>query len=153
VPAACKRVERRDDALEPLAVADDVVETLAPVLVQRSVPVARMPDAVEHAGELLRALATSELPQPFATACPLVRDLLLRPERARAAARGELTEHRLVDTPLRLRHEVQQVVRQVCVESRRRMHHHVGRELALDEDAVAALARLPEVHAHARAEL
>src|SRR5579884_240822 len=150
MPAARERVELGDHPLEARPVLDArVLEALLPLLRQRRVRAPRVPGELEQAGEPLRAPSRAELPQPFAALGPPVRHGALdRPERAGVAARGELSEHGLVDPPLRLGDEVQEVVREIRIEPRRRVHQHLRRAIALDPDAVAALAGLLEVDAH-----
>jgi hypothetical protein len=87
----------------------------------------------------------------LAAAHPLSDELPVdRPERPCVAASGELAEHGAVESPLRLRDEVERVVRQELVVPRSGMHHHRRREIALDEDAVAALTGSLEGDLHAR---
>lgn len=55
-------------------------------------------------------------PQAFASVSPLVRNCVLDwPERPGVPTCGELTEDRVVDSPLRFRYEVEDVVRQEVV--------------------------------------
>src|SRR3546814_6842333 len=60
------------------------------------------------------------------------------------AARGDLPEHAGLQPEYALNNEMHQIVRQIAVEARRRVHDQRRRIGALDPHAVAALARSEE---------
>src|SRR3546814_2809884 len=66
----------------------------------------------------------------------------------RIAARRDLAEHPRLEPQRRLDDEMHHVVRQVGIETRRRIHHQHRQALALDPHGIAALARADEMDFH-----
>jgi hypothetical protein len=150
VPPLREVVERCDHPGERFLVDSRCREALVPVVGERRPAPARAPRTREDAGEQLRPAAPrATSSQPLATPHRRGHELLVdRPEGARVAACRELAEDGAVEPPLGLGHEVEQVVRQELVEPGRGVHDECAGRVALDEDAVAPRAGLPELDDH-----